>query len=110
MAKQCTTNIDYVRLEIDDIDSKIIQLLSWRMSCVGEITQYKKKNNVPIFQKDRWQQVLDSRTEQAWKFELNEEFIEQIFNVIHSESVRLQSEKWLVMRYDNFTTKGTKNS
>ena len=45
-----------------------------------------------ILQTGRWEQLLAGMKEKARKYGLSEKFIEDVFNAIHEESVRVQNE------------------
>lgn len=47
------TKLDEVRLLIDDIDSKIIELYEKRMDIIMEVTKYKMENNIPVLDASR---------------------------------------------------------
>lgn len=83
-------NIKNFRNEIDELDSEILQLLNKRMYIVDEIGQLKKDKNVAVFQKDRWQEVLNKMKREAGGFELGEEFITALYKAIHQESLSRQ--------------------
>ena len=46
-------NIQELRIEIDKIDNKIIDLLNKRMNYVNQVGDIKKKNNEPIYRPER---------------------------------------------------------
>lgn len=82
---------DRLRHEIDEIDEKIIQSFAERMKIVEEIGEYKRDKNVAIFQAERWAQILNSRGNWANENQLNIDFIEKIYRLIHDESLRIQT-------------------
>ena len=41
------------RIEIDEIDNKIIELYEKRMQVVKDVVQYKIENNIPILDANR---------------------------------------------------------
>lgn len=47
------------RNEIDEIDEQIMRLFEKRMMLVMEIAEYKKENNIPIFNKNRENEVIE---------------------------------------------------
>lgn len=53
------SEIDKLRKDIDDIDQKILELLNKRGKIVKVIGDYKKKNNLEIFQPGREKDVID---------------------------------------------------
>ena len=57
-----------------------------------QIGQLKKDQNVAVFQLDRWKNVFNSRPEWAASMGVNEEFVAQLFKLIHDDSIKVQSE------------------
>ena len=51
--------LDKIRKEIDEIDSVMLNLFEKRMHLSKEVADYKIKNHMEIFQKDREQEVLE---------------------------------------------------
>ena len=85
-------NINNLRKEIDQVDSQLLQLLSGRMYLVRQIGKAKKTAGLAVVQPDRFENMLTNRLERAKQLKLNETFIENFMNLIHEESIRLQSE------------------
>lgn len=50
--------LDNLRKEIDDIDKELIKLFEKRIQNVLRIGEYKKANNLPIFDKNREEQII----------------------------------------------------
>jgi monofunctional chorismate mutase len=51
-------DIKILRSEIDDIDSKLIELFEQRMEVALSIAEYKKENNMEILNEGREQEVI----------------------------------------------------
>lgn len=85
-------NLDALRLDIDNIDMEIIQLIAKRMEVVHEIGKYKKENGVTILQMNRWTEIFDSRVQKTIEAGLSEEFAQAFIQCIHNESIREQTE------------------
>lgn len=51
-------NLDYCRNRIDEIDKKLIELFEERMEIVLDVAKYKEVNNLPIFNKEREDNVI----------------------------------------------------
>ena len=79
------------RSNIDRIDKYILELLAERMEIVREIGQYKKKNNMTILQRDRWNEILSSRHEMGERKQLTQKIVRDIFQAIHKESITHQA-------------------
>ena len=91
-APQWKENIHELRAKIDVIDESILSALSSRMQVSRQIGQYKKENNIAILQTSRWDAVLAKVIEKGRAYGLSEEFITEIFNTIHEESVESQNQ------------------
>ena len=86
------SKLEQLRKQIDNLDFKILDLLSERMEIVREIGAYKKENNITILQIERWTEIFASRMEKAEKMGTAPDFIESLINAIHQESIRQQTE------------------
>ena len=83
--------LDKLREQINHIDDELMQLISQRMSIAEKIGEYKKNNNVTIFQQGRWNEVLEKALTKATKVGLSEEFITRYMDAIHMESINRQN-------------------
>jgi chorismate mutase len=81
-----------LRNNIDKIDDLVIQKMAERMKIVEQIGNYKKDNNITILQVNRWDEILNKRTNYAKALKLSPEFTEKLLELIHSESIRKQTE------------------
>ncbi|QZE13965.1 chorismate mutase [Halosquirtibacter laminarini] len=84
--------LDELRNRIDAMDHEVMELLSSRNKIVSQIGNYKKENNVTALQIDRWTEMMNNRTNLAQKLGLDETFIKILFQLIHEDSVRQQTE------------------
>ena len=84
--------INILRKEIDEIDNKLIELLSERMKVSNKIAQIKKESNISVLQINRWNKLLLDRMEYADIKGISGNFVKEIFELIHKESVKLQDE------------------
>jgi len=84
--------LEMLRSRIDTIDSELLEMLSSRVEIVKQIGQYKKDNNVTALQINRWSQLMESRVNIGKKLDLNETFVKILFQLIHEDSVRLQTD------------------
>ena len=53
------TELEKCRVEIDEIDRKIIELYEKRMNIVKRVTQYKIKNSIPVLDSSRESKMLE---------------------------------------------------
>lgn len=83
--------IDKLRHKIDEVDRELLELLHVRMNVVKEIGVTKKENNVTPLQLSRMDEVMKNRSELGQRLGLDEKYVDDIFHVIHTESVRQQT-------------------
>jgi chorismate mutase len=57
-----------------------------------EIGQYKKEHNMPILQTVRYDEILGQRVVQAEKMDIGCDFVKNVLEAIHEESIRMQIE------------------
>jgi chorismate mutase len=79
-----------LRSRVDSVDDAVIQLLSSRKRLVEEIGKHKKEYSMTIFQLKRWEEILERQLQNGLDSGLSPEFIKQLYEVIHTESIRLQ--------------------
>ena len=80
------------RIKLDQIDLEIIKLMAKRMNITIQIGHLKSKNNIPIYQENRWNTVLKERMEFGEKMNLDQHFIKKYMEIVHEESIRIQKQ------------------
>ncbi len=93
------TKLEQLRSEIDKLDTVLIDIISKRLKIVNEIGKYKKLNNITILQQKRWEYIINDRAISASKSDINQEFLKELFESIHKESIRLQTD---IMNEENY--------
>ena len=86
------TRLEELRSEIDKIDAELLHILSRRMDVVDEIGKYKKENNITILQLKRWSTILRDRLKTGVNLGFSKEFLQQLLETVHTESIRRQTE------------------
>jgi chorismate mutase len=81
-----------LRNHIDKIDDIVFQKMAERMQIIEKIGNYKKENGITILQVNRWEEILNKRIPYAKALKLSPEFAEKLLELIHSESIRKQTE------------------
>lgn len=89
---QSTESLAILRKQIDDCDNELMQMLSKRMRVCREIGVYKKEHNITVLQSGRYNEILEKRAEQGKACQMDSDFIKNIFQAIHEESIRQQIE------------------
>ena len=85
------TVLETNRKMIDSLDKKIIETIALREKLVKEIGEYKAKNKIPALQASRFQEVLNHAVKSGMQQGLSEEFVTELMNAIHRESLRIES-------------------
>ncbi|MEH6304316.1 chorismate mutase [Olivibacter sp. CPCC 100613] len=80
------------RKKIDELDKEIIHLLGERMQAARIIGTYKMKHNVAVVQPDRFKKVLQQAIVEGEKVGLSADFVKQLYEDVHAESVRQEKE------------------
>ncbi|MDR2906714.1 MAG: bifunctional 3-deoxy-7-phosphoheptulonate synthase/chorismate mutase type II [Bacteroidales bacterium] len=79
-----------MRTLIDDLDEELITILAKRMAIVNQIGAYKHNHQLTILQMDRWKSLLQNRLKTSQKQNLNDEFMLNLWRLIHAEALRIQ--------------------
>jgi chorismate mutase len=85
-----TAEIENIRKNIDYLDNELLDLIIERMRLTLQIGYHKKNMNLPVYQKNRWKQLLYKRIEKGKKQGLDRNFVKTIFKAIHNESMTKQ--------------------
>jgi chorismate mutase len=70
----------------------LYQLFAKRLGFSEQIGKYKQENNVTILQIKRWKETLKNQIKNGAALGLNEEFVKAIYQLIHDESISVQSQ------------------
>jgi len=89
--KEFKETLKQLRIQIDDLDVELLDVLKRRMDLVEKIGIHKKENKVTILQNKRWMKILKSRVKYGQANGLSELFIKQLLKAIHQESIDKQN-------------------
>ncbi|MBD3637578.1 MAG: bifunctional 3-deoxy-7-phosphoheptulonate synthase/chorismate mutase type II [Crocinitomicaceae bacterium] len=84
--------IEQLRSSIDDIDMQLIDIIYERLQLIKEVGRIKSKSDLPVLQLKRWKKILETRTAIGAEKGLSTEFVKDLLELIHKESVRVQIE------------------
>ncbi|HXH20040.1 MAG TPA: bifunctional 3-deoxy-7-phosphoheptulonate synthase/chorismate mutase type II [Chitinophagales bacterium] len=90
--KKLKATLEELRELVDKHDDELIRALKERMDVIEQIGLFKKENNIAVLQPERWHEIAHTRTELAKELGLSDELILKIFQLIHQESIRQQTE------------------
>jgi chorismate mutase/prephenate dehydrogenase len=82
--------IEKIRKEIDAIDEELIGLIKKRLSLMSKVAAYKIKNNMPIVDSRRENEVIASKRKTAEELNINPNLIEGIYKELIKESRQIQ--------------------
>ena len=99
-AQQMTVNtkqdLDAGRAKIDSLDNLLMKVLGERERIAQAIGVYKAKNHLAPLAEARFKEVLNKSIEAGKKEGLSGEFITELMNAIHKESLRIESDSTLM--------------
>jgi chorismate mutase len=90
--------MEELRTKISVLDDRMFEILGARMELTEEVGQLKRENNITILQQEHWQKIIASRIEKRGEFRLTQQFVRQLMDAIHQESIRHQTK---VMNTEN---------
>lgn len=79
-----------LREDVDELDSRMLELLGRRMEIVREMGHLKAGQNVSTLQPHRWQEIVRDRVRKGQGVELSESFVLQVMQSIHEEAILQQ--------------------
>lgn len=79
-----------LRMQIDEFDGKLLEILGNRMKIADKIGLLKKEKNVAILQNQRWNEILGKMILEGEEKGLSNEFVMHLFKAIHQESITHQ--------------------
>ena len=82
--------LDDLRKDIDQLDEQIVELLAKRIVVVKKIGDFKKQNNLPVLDKNRFAKVLEKVEKTAIQQGLSPDFVKELYEVIHKYSCEVE--------------------
>lgn len=80
------------RQKIDSLDNQLLKIIGLREQIVKEVGIYKAQNNIPSLQAARFQKILEKNIALGKQMGLSAEFVTELMNAIHKESLRIEEE------------------
>lgn len=80
-----------LREQIDQWDSELLVVLARRMELVKQVGEYKKQQQLPPLDQDRWASVQQERGEQAEQLGLDTAFTYELFELIHTHALQVEA-------------------
>ncbi len=95
LSDKAQSKLETLRTAIDRLDHEVLELLASRMDVVRQIGEYKRLHSMDVLQADRWTALMERRLAAGDRLALGSGFVSGVFDQIHAESLRVQSELWL---------------
>ena len=83
-------NLEFIRKEIDQIDSEIIKLLAKRQRSVMKVGDIKRDMKIKALQPERWREVISKVIQKADKNNIDEKLVIDIWERIHKHSLDIE--------------------
>lgn len=84
--------LHWLRAEIDELDGALWETIAARMDVSRRIGEWKKTHGVAPLQPERYRQIVESLDRTSDRLGLSKDFVEQVWELIHKESLREQIE------------------
>jgi len=81
-----------LRNNVDQLDQQLLAKLAERFKIIDKIGNYKKRNQLTVFQEDRWKNVTEGRINDGLALNLSEKFMRNMLSAIHEESIKRQEQ------------------
>ena len=79
--------LEKLRKKIDKTDKKLLKMIEARFKITNKIGEYKMKNNIPVQNKKREQEIIRERQKETG---LDKSFIKNFYSLLFKESRRMQ--------------------
>ena len=89
-SKQNAIELNWLRAEIDELDDRLWDTIAQRMDVSRRIGEWKKVHHIAPLQPERFQQILSARQQWAKQNGLGTDFVAQVMEAIHNESLKRQ--------------------
>ena len=80
------------RVQIDDIDNHIVDLLGNRLEIVRKVAETKKSGGIAVIQPGRIQEVKSRCKARGSQHNIREEFVDALYQMIIDEACRIEYE------------------
>ena len=86
------SQLNHYRKKIDEIDSKLLEILYERFEVVSKNEKKKKNETIDIMQPNRMQEIFETRKILGESLGLNTKFIKPLFDLIIDYSCNIEDE------------------
>lgn len=86
------TQLHNLREQIDRLDHELLHILKLRSDVVEKIAKAKSEQKITALQRNRFDQLMKERMDAGALLGLDELFVKEIFDTIHDQSVKIQTD------------------
>lgn len=90
--KEFVDNLNALRVQIDQVDEKLLYALHERLRISEKIGTYKRDNNVTILQTGRWNEIQKKLNTQSDLMGFERNWLKKLYDLIHEASIKKQNE------------------
>ena len=83
--------LEILRKTVTSSDDDMLKEIAHRMKIVEKIATFKKENSAMVFQLERWKIVLEESNKRGAELGLSEQFVADLMNLIHKESLNIHN-------------------
>ncbi|MEZ7901300.1 MAG: chorismate mutase [Urechidicola sp.] len=83
--------LEILRKTVTSSDDDMLKEIAHRMKIVEKIATFKKENSAMVFQLERWKIVLEESNKRGAELGLSEQFVADLMNLIHRESLNIHN-------------------
>lgn len=87
--------LQQLRVQIDELDCQLIELLKKRTLLTTQVGQYKSQVGLPVYVPSRESMMMEKRRQQAEEQDLSPDLVEDVFRRVMRESYQSQNSKYL---------------
>lgn len=87
------SRLEELRREIDKRDDELLSILSARFELAEKIGLLKKAEGITVLQNKRYQEIIDRITRKGMDLNLDKNFLETLYEIIHLESIKTQKKQ-----------------
>lgn len=85
-----TETLETYREQLDQLDDRIVELISQRLSVCQNVARFKKAHGIKMMQPQRVEIVKARAADRALANGLDEQFIRQLYTLMIAEACRLE--------------------
>jgi len=86
-------SFEHIRHQFNELDKNLLVLLAARTQLSKKMAKLKKMHGVDVKQSLVWQNHMQNRYKENEELKIDKEYLNNIFELIHQESIRIQKQE-----------------